>query len=158
MVLRIGTKTRKLIPSLIWGVLACNEAFAWPLSLVLGREPPNPWNLQGDKSVFRAIHCGSLTPHIIIYANEVTQDVGWVCQQDQPRDSRVDALSQVRWAPPLEKGGEGWVEIEFNLSASDFDQSCLLNETHKKLWTGSLGELPCLAIPCTLSHINMLRG
>ena len=53
----------------------CYQEFGWPLSLLPGREPPNPWNFQSDWSVFLLFMWGPPFPHTQVCANEMIQDV-----------------------------------------------------------------------------------
>lgn len=48
-----------------------NRETVWPLPLVPGRQPLNPWNVPS------VIYGRSLGPHLMVYASKVTQEGGW---------------------------------------------------------------------------------
>lgn len=43
---------------------------------MFGKQPLNRWDVLSDERVF-VIHGRPLSPHLIIYANEITQVRGW---------------------------------------------------------------------------------
>lgn len=57
----------------------------------------------------------------MIYAKEINRDAGWPCPKDQPRNSRIKALSKIVTAQLLRRR-EG-LEIEFNYVQNSGHQS-----------------------------------
>ena len=114
----------------------CNSRVGSLLPPVPGKQNLNSLDFPGDSRVI--VFRGGLQPHPRLiqvgwapdsFAKEMTQDGGWLCQNDQPVKIRV--LSHAMSNKSLQKGGE--LEIEYNTMTSNLINQAYITKPQRKL-------------------------